>query len=470
MRSLRHMSLATRIGLLFAVFVASVYGISGFHLYQSLSQQLRERDDATLLMAIDMLRHQLEEFEGVDAVRSDPHRLLDFVIGHKGMFLTIRDSEGALLVASPKSGALSPGDPPVAENHNPDIVTIRDWQSHDGKRGRVLSVWAKVGKESDSRVLLIVAREDQKETAAGLRAHLEDLLWTILIGAFTTAIFGYIIARRGLQSLRAVAKTASEITASQLGERLRVEDAPLELKEMVHAFNRMLDRLEDSFRRLTQFSSDIAHDLRTPISNLMIETQVVLAQRRSISEYEALLAANIEEYERLTRMLENMLFLARAENAQVALHSDSISASVELKRIAEYFEGMADEMGVTVDIDASGTLVADAILFRRAVSNLVANAIRHTPSGGHVTIRGHEQAPDKFVVGVSNPGSGIAPEHLSKIFDRFYRVDDSRGESQSSSGLGLAIVKSIVTLHGGSVRVESIPNNLTTFSLVFPRG
>jgi two-component system heavy metal sensor histidine kinase CusS len=169
-------------------------------------------------------------------------------------------------------------------------------------------------------------------------------------------------------------------------------------------------------------------------------------------------------------MIEKMLFLARAENAQVALHRDNISVGLELKRIAGYFEGMANETGVTLDVDASGVLVADGDLFRRAVSNLVANALRHTPSGGHVTIRGHEQEPGKFAVAVSNPGSGIPPEHLPRIFDRFYRVDDSRGESQSSSGLGLAIVKSIVNLHGGSVRVESIPNGLTTFSLIFPRG
>jgi len=467
MMSLQHMSLATRLGLLFAVLAVSVFGIAGFHLYQSLSQQLQKRDDTTLSNAIDQLRHSLEEFEGVEAVRADPHRLLDVVTGHKGMFLTIRDSAGALLAASPGGDAFLPGDFPVAENHNPDMVSLRDWQVRSGKRGRVLSTWAKVGKGPNNQVLLIVARENPKETMAELKAHLEDLLWTILIGACSTALFGYIIARRGLGPLRAVAKMASEITAHQLGGRLKVEDAPLELRAMVHAFNRMLDRLEDSFRRLTRFSSDIAHDLRTPISNLMVETQVTLAQRRSVQEYEELLVSNVEEYERLTRMIENMLFLAHADNAEVMLRKETLSSEVELKRIAEYFEGMAEEAGIMLDVDASGSLLADPMLFRRAVSNLVVNAIRYTTRGERMTIRGYPHGDAEFVIEVSNPGVGIPPEHLSRIFDRFYRVDTSRVKSQTSFGLGLAIVRSIAALHGGSVQVESVQNGLTTFRLIF---
>ena len=169
-------------------------------------------------------------------------------------------------------------------------------------------------------------------------------------------------------------------------------------------------------------------------------------------------------------MLRQMLFLARADNAQVALHKDTIPAAPELTHIAEYFEGMADEKGVTLEVDASGVLIADAVLFRRAVSNLIANALRHTAGGQRVNIRGHEQGADRFVVAVTNPGSGIPAEHLPRIFDRFYRVENSRGGSQSSFGLGLAIVKSIMTMHGGKVGVESIPNGLTTFALVYPKG
>lgn len=466
MKSLRHMSLATRLGLLFAALATLVFGVAGYHLYRPLSQQFRERDDATLVSTIDLLRHRLKEFDGVAAVRTDPRPLLDIVIRQKGMCLTIRDSEGALLTTSSENYALLPA-PPVAMSDDPGAVAIRDWRESSGIRGRIISAWAKVNDGAESRVLLLVAQEGRQQVVAELEVHRKDVAWTIVVGALATVFFGYIIARRGLRPLRAVAKTASKITAHQLGERLRVEDAPLELEEMVRAFNCMLDRLEDSFRRLTQFSSDIAHDLRTPISNLMIETQVALTQRRSVSEYEALLASNVEEYERLTKMVENMLFLARADNAQVVLRKIPLSSDVELKRIAEYFEGMAEEAGIALDVDARGDLIADAVLFRRAVSNLLVNAIRHTAPGQRITIRGYPRTGDEFVVEVGNPGDGIPPEHLPRLFDRFYRADTSRSESQSSSGLGLAIVKSIMALHSGSVEVESIPNGITTFRLIF---
>ena len=469
MNLLRHMSLATWLALFFAAVTALVFSVAGAHLYLSMSQQLQLRDDALLLNTIDFLRHRLGMPDGVEMARLHPDRLLDVVLGQKGVLLAIKDSRERLLAASTRDAMQLSTDAPVPADLSPDAAAIRDWHGSEGKRGRMIAAWVRVSQEPDDQVQLIVARE-HTESAIVLREHRNHVLIAVLTGVLATALLGYGIARRGLRSVRVVARTAGEITANQLGERLRIEDAPAELEDMVRAFNHMLDRLEDSFRRLTQFSSDIAHDLRTPIGNLMIETQVALTRQRSIPEYEALLASNIEEYERLTRMLENMLFLARADNAQVALHRDSISVGLELKRMAGYFEGLADETGVTLDVDVSGALVADAILFRRAVSNLVANAIRHTPSGEHVTIRGHEQEPDKFVIAVSNPGSGITPEHLPRIFDRFYRADDARGESQSSSGLGLAIVKSIMTLHGGSVRVESIPDGVTTFSLVFPRG
>jgi len=469
MKLLRHVSLATWLAVFFAAVTALVFSVAGVHLYLSMSQQLQLRDDEFLLKTIAFLRHRLEERDGAEIVRVYPDRLLDIVMGQKGVLLAIRDSREDLLAASARDAMELTTDAPVPAGHGQEAEAIRDWHGSDGERGRMIAVWVRIGEKPDDRVQLIVARQNTG-SAVVLREHRDHVLLTMLMGVLVAAALGYVIARRGLRSVRALARAAGEITANQLGGRLRIEEAPLELEVMVRAFNRMLDRLEESFRRLTQFSSDIAHDLRTPIGNLMIETQVTLTQQRSIPEYEALLALNIEEYERLNRMIEKMLFLARADNAQVALHKNTISVDSELKHIAGYFEGMADEIGVTLDADATGALVADVILFRRAVSNLVANAIRHSPTGGHVTIHGHEQDPGKFVVAVSNPGSGIPSEHLPRIFDRFYRIDDSRGESKSSSGLGLAIVKSIMTLHGGSAQVESISNGLTTFSLIFPRG
>lgn len=467
MTPLRQMSLATRLGLFFALLAMLVFGVSGLHLHQSLSMQLQSRDDSTLLDTVDLLLHLLGEFKDENMLRADPHQLLDVVHRHKGMVFVIKDDIGKLLVASPGGDVIAAIGSSKVEGSDRKAAVIRDWSLQDGGPGRLVSLRARVGDTSDKQVVLTVAHKDSRETKADLESHLQDLIWTILAGAFATALFSYIIVRRGLRPLRLVAKSASEITAQRLGGRLKVDDAPLEFREMVHAFNLMLDRLEDSFQRLTRFSSDLAHDLRTPINNLMVETQVTLGQRRSVQEYEELLISNVEEYERLTRMVESMLFLANADNAAVMLHRESLSGEEELKRIAEYFEVMAEEVGITIEVKASGTLYVDAILFRRAVSNLVANAIRYTTRGSSVSIRGQVSGDAEFMVEVINPGIGISPEHLPRIFDRFYRVDISRVDSDTSFGLGLAIVKSIVVLHGGSAQVESAQNGLTTFRLYF---
>ena len=229
----------------------------------------------------------------------------------------------------------------------------------------------------------------------------------------------------------------------------------------------MLDRLHRSFQRLSQFSADMAHDLRTPINNLMVQTQVALSQPRAVDEYQTLLASNVEEYERLARMVENMLFLARADHADFVLHKQRLDACNELQRIADYFEGVAEDAQVQLTIDARGTVDADPILFRRAVNNLVANAIRYTPEGGVIRLA-TKQVQDGIAITVTNPGIGIQSEHIPLLFERFYRVDDARSDSASSTGLGLAIVQSIMMLHGGRAEVESVADAMTMFRLVFP--
>lgn len=285
-------------------------------------------------------------------------------------------------------------------------------------------------------------------------------------GALLAALLGYVLVRQGLRPIRAIAKQAQLITAQRLDLRLDATAAPNELHVLVQAFNDMLDRLHDSFQRLSQFSADLAHDLRTPINNLMIQTQVVLSQPRSVDDYLSSLASNIEEYERLARMVENMLFLARADHAKGGLIKQPLDLRNELQRIADYFEGVAEEAQVRLTVEAEGTLEADPILFRRAVNNLVANAVRYTPAGGVIHLAARP-LPEGMTISVTNPGIGIGPEHLSRLFDRFYRVDQARSDSASSAGLGLAIVQSIMALHGGRAEVDSAPDQATTFRLIF---
>ncbi|MGV8900446.1 MAG: heavy metal sensor histidine kinase [Burkholderiaceae bacterium] len=458
-------SLTTRLGLLFALIATLTFAGVGTYLYQSLASQLESHDDIELLGKISLMRHFLLETFAVQDIQDDPHRFLDAAAGHDGLIIILKSAEGKILLQNHTDhGALSTL-PVTPANQTPGKVSLGRWTLNSGLSARTVSAWGSLNNAHE-QVQIIVARTNSDRLAL-LETYRNKVFAAVFFGALLAALFGYIIVRQGLRALHAIAKQAQSITAQHLDKRLDVTAAPNELQVLVLAFNDMLDRLHRSFQRLSQFSADLAHDLRTPINNLMVQTQVALSQPRSIEDYQTLLVSNEEEYERLARMVENMLFLARAEHANFVLSKQCLDSRNELQRIADYFEGVAEDAQVKLAVDASGTLDADPILFRRAVNNLVANAIRYTPKGGVVQLA-TQLIQDGIAITVSNWGVGIESEHLPLLFDRFYRVDNARSDSASSTGLGLAIVQSIMMLHRGRVDVKSVPGAMTTFRLIFP--
>lgn len=248
--------------------------------------------------------------------------------------------------------------------------------------------------------------------------------------------------------------------------RLEVDAVPVELADLAETLNAMLARLEDSFRRLSDFSSDLAHEFRTPISNLMTQTQVTLARPRSAAEYSEVLASNIEEYERLSRMIADMLFIAKADEGQIVPSQERLCLGELMADLVEFHRLVAEEKGVVLTHEGDGAMRGDPLMVRRAVGNLLSNAIRHTPPGGRVTASILHEDSGSVVIAIANTGETVPAEHLPRLFDRFYRVDPSRTGEGSQSGLGLAIVKSIVEAHGGRVSVGSA-NGVTSFRLLF---
>jgi two-component system heavy metal sensor histidine kinase CusS len=243
---------------------------------------------------------------------------------------------------------------------------------------------------------------------------------------------------------------------------------PGELKDLSHAFNRMLARLHESFTRLTQFSSDLAHDMRTPLTNLLGEAQVALSQPRSADEYRAVIESSVDEFQRLARLIDSMLFLARTDLARRRLSMQQVDARCEAQRIAGYYEIMAADAGVELHVTGDASFVGDVLLVQRALTNLVSNSLNHAPRGSVIKVHCAENR-GCVELSVSDIGSGIAQQHLARIFDRFYRVDPARRNSAHGIGLGLAIVKSIMDAHQGTCSVESVPHVRTTFSLCFPK-
>jgi two-component system heavy metal sensor histidine kinase CusS len=264
-----------------------------------------------------------------------------------------------------------------------------------------------------------------------------------------------------------MAQVARGISASQLQARIDAKAQPLELTELVHAFNAMLGRLQDSFGRLSDFSSDLAHELRTPVSNLMTQTQVAVSKLRPADVHRETLYSNLEELNRLARTIADMLFLAKADNGLMIPNRESVHLATELQSLFEFYEALADESGVSLRMAGAADTVGNALMLRRALSNLISNAIRHTPRGGTVDVTLRQVSFDEVEVEVRNPGAAIPPEHLGRIFDRFYGVEPSRQKSTEGAGLGLAITKSIIEAHGGTITVSSSADS-TSFRVVLP--
>lgn len=344
----------------------------------------------------------------------------------------------------------------------------------------MLSATGVLGDVSRTQLQIVVSRQ-RSTHAAFLQNYLINLAYAVGLGAALVAGLGFLIVRRGMRPLRRVIAQANTISTHRLNTRLLVRNGPAEIRDLGAAFDAMLDRLEEGVQRLSRFAADLAHDLRTPINTLMMETQVVLSRPRTNDEYQALVVSNIDEYERLSRMIENTLFLARADNAQLAISREQLNARQELQRIRNYFNGLADDAGITLSVEGNEPVAsseteqlsvsggpclhADPILLRRALSNLVSNAIAHTPRGGAVVLSVHS-SPQRLGLDVTNTGKGICTEDMPYIFDRYYRADSAR-TTGSSAGVGLAIVRAIMHLHGGEIVAHSTPGVLTTFSLRF---
>ena len=341
--------------------------------------------------------------------------------------------------------------------------------ARDGRELRVLTQWSELGDPAKTPVNIVLAL-DVTHRGEIVRRYRERIVFAVVIAALAAGLLGALVARTGLAPLRSLARRAGAISASRLNERLPSAGVPSELRELAGAFNRTLQRLEDSFRRLSQFSADLAHDLRTPIGNLLGEAQVALNRPRTAAEYEAVIASSVEELERINRMIDGMLFLARSDDVQASLDLRPVDASAEVDRLIEYYEGLASEAGVGIRRVGDLTLRADATLFRRAIANLVSNAIAHTPRGSEITVALGAVPDGGAEVAVSNPGPGFrasscracstgsSARTLRVPIPRKARGSGSRSSSRSSSCTAAAS------------RRSSEPGALTTFRMLFPRG
>jgi two-component system heavy metal sensor histidine kinase CusS len=301
---------------------------------------------------------------------------------------------------------------------------------------------------------------------AYMQSFVQTLWLFVAIAAAFSGLLGWAAVRRGLQPLRAMRDQAQVVTAQQLNRRVKVDSVPVELEELAQSLNDMLARLEEAFERLSDFSSDIAHELRTPVSNLMTETQVSLTRMRSADEYRSVLESNAEELDHMTRMISDMLLLAKSENSLTASSCTLITLAQEIKALFDYYDAVAEDKGLRLILEGDAIVNADRSMLRRAIGNVMSNAIRHSAPNASINVC-ISQGTDWVSMRIENTGDFIPEEYLERIFDRFFRVDTAR-QRRDGTGLGLAIAKSIVSAHGGSISAAS-STTITAFTIKLPR-
>ena len=455
-------SLTVRLTVLFAAASTAVLLLLGYLIASSVRQHFVEQDMRLLSGKLELVEHALEKTRSGGELARLPAQLADSLVGHHSLDVLVVGPDGNVLFST--KGAQFPQR--LMRGATSKVSGSEVWATLPGHSVRGIAKLAATGIPGAGLATIAVA------TDIGHHEHFmgafQRTLWGVAtLGAILTGLLGWVAARRGLAPLRAIGREVGAITARRLDARLSADAVPAELAELAETLNGMLARLEDSFRRLSNFSSDLAHELRTPVSNLLTQTQVTLSKSRTVGEYRDILASNAEEFERLARIVSDMLFLAKSENDLVVPNREPVNLADEVTSVLEFYEALAEEKGVTVALSGQGSISGDRLMIRRAISNLVSNAVRHTSPGGGITVRILDHDKSGIELQVENEGEGIGAEHLPRLFDRFYRIDFARQRQSEGAGLGLAITRSIVRAHGGEAAAYS-KNGLSTFCLKFP--
>lgn len=454
------LSLTTRLTLLYGLASALLLlGMAGLAAV-AVDRHFEALDRDTLQDKIELIQDSMARADSA----SDLRRRLELALqNHPGLFVRVDDLAGNVLYASDdfsfpaEAGAAQAGDA---------LPALSTWRQ-GGREFRSLSA-AAPAHDDLSRDMRIRVALDTVHHAHFISA-LQAALWLYAgLAAGLSGMLGWWAARAGLAPLRTMKARAQAVTAHKLDQRMPAEAVPIEMADLAQSLNEMLERLQRDFQRLSEFSSDLAHELRTPISNLLTQTQVALAQPRDAAAYREILASNAEEFQRLARMVSDMLLLAKAEHGLLLPRTEAIALADEVSALFDFYEALAEEKQIRLSCSGAAVLSGDRLMLRRAISNLLSNALRHTPPRGRVEVL-IESLPEAVSLRVENSGSSIAPELLPRLFDRFFRADKSRAHPDTDgAGLGLAITQAIVQAHGGQASVTSAEDR-TCFTLRFPR-
>ena len=454
----RPRSIASQLVFLFTLAAAFLLscGLGAFYLI--VVRHAFEEDNEFLADRLSALRGELSQTGGLGSLTATLRNTHASKV--EAYWVRVISSNGDVVTETPKMGVFLP---PSAFPDPQDKNSVYRPKNYRISK-KLFSLVAAI-EEADGQPYIIQLAQDRSSDEQFATQFAFVLGGALGLGILASAMIAIAVTKRGLRPLQQMTHSLERIGPSRLDERVGKTTWPRELQPVATAFDEMLARLENSFTKLSQFSADLAHELRTPISNIRGEAEVTLTRPRTLEDYRNVIESIAAECERLSGIVDNLLFLARAEGVDRQIERNVFAARPAIEKIAAYYQTIAEERGISITNKGDGEVYADALLFDRALSNLLDNALRFTPDGGKITIA-TEIKPDRTELAVEDTGCGIPPQHLPHLCDRFYRVDLSR--SSQGTGLGLALVKSIIDLHGGSVAVASEVDHGTTVTLTFP--
>ncbi len=455
-------SLALRIAIasvVFGVVVAAGTVAVGFW---NVSKQLDERAVVEMQGRRELLVHLLSTIPSLAAIADSKDQFADLFFGHDDLHLALLEPKTRQVVAAFSDVATQSVVGLAHAKAAPDIMHA--WVTPAGTR---YSGWHSTVAVADGSKVEFLLSIDRRRDTALLEGFVKTTLLALPLLLALVAMGAGLIAKTGLAPVRRFNKLAASIGTKSLSKRLAVAGLPSELAGMATEFNGMLKRIDEGYQQLEEFSGDLAHEMRTPVATMLGRTQVALSRSRTADEFREVMEGNVDELERLTALINDMLFIARADHDADPIQSEPVDFVAEAQRVADYLSLIADEKGVQIRVlGKAPVILADRLLVQRAITNLVTNAIRHSNERGNVTIE-IATVDSLATLEVANVGQTIAPEHLERVFDRFFRADTARSRNAGGSGLGLAIVRSIARAHQGEVGVHSMDGH-TSFVLQLP--
>lgn len=447
--------LATRLSIAFALVSCVVFLSVALLSYQNMQQMIQAQQDQALAARISRIEIFLEDAQSFELLVQHP-KLYENMLGQEDNLLLLQHQNNRLIEINP------------LQVHIPALHYISALQFQNNQAEQPSTRLAFKQVQFDGRSYQLVAGKQLAEGQRILASYLSKLVLYSLLGILLSTLMAWLAGRYILKSMRQLMLATAQVNIQQPNQHIDVQSKTLEVQELRQAMNDMLANIQAAYQQLARFSEDISHELRTPLNNLIGQTQILLSRSREPAELENLLYSNLEEYERLSQMIESMLFIARVEHGGYAIEKQHFNLNDMLQELLEYFSFLAEEkqMHLKVDVPPDLSLTASTVLLQRAVANLISNAITYGQPGSEIIVSA-QRLNHRIKISVLTPEVWIAEQHHPHLFERFYQIDDSRHEKAQTGGLGLAIVQSIMQLHQGQTTVENTPSGVI-FSLSLP--